>query len=396
VARFERKPMTDQLVHAGGEARAPDWSAVRARFPGVRREAAFLNTASFGLPPDCVLAEVAAATRAWGDGTGSWRAWEARAEGSRALFARVIGARAENVAFLNSLSAAAAQVAESLPAPRDGGRGTVVVGAEEFRSNLFPWWGLERRGFRVRRVPFRDGRLPPEELLAAIDEDTALVAVSHVQSANGFRTDVKRLGEACRTRGARLFVDGTQSVGANALPLEHVDYLGTAAYKWLLSPRGAAFLYVADEHLGRLAPLQPSWKTPDEPYVDYYGGPFPAGSRRAAALDVSLPWLLWQGTTPALEFLLELGLDAVVARDQALAQRFRDGLRSMGLPPTFGERESSQIVSLAVPNAKRVEAALAREGVSAAVRAGYLRTSFHLYNDEEDVDRALFALRAAL
>ncbi len=368
---------------------------MRQRFPGVRRDAAYLNTASYGLPPLATLQEMRAGLEAWADGSGSWREWEDRAEEARSLFSGLVGVRPERVAFVNSLSAAASQVAWSLPAPGRGGRSTIVVGEDEFRSNLFPWWVQEERGFRIRRVPFTGSRLDPEHLIAALDDDVALLAVSHVQSANGFRSDISRLARAAHAEGARIFVDGTQSVGAHALDLDEIDYLGVAAYKWLLAPRGAAFLVLGQEHLGSLAPLQPSWKTPADPYTDYYGGPFEPRGPQASLLDVSLPWLVWQGATASLELLAGLGLEAIAARDAELARRFREGLPRVGLEPLFEEHESSAIVALRVPNATRVQAALRQQQVDAAVRSGYLRASFHFYNDEGDVERALAALRQA-
>jgi selenocysteine lyase/cysteine desulfurase len=105
---------------------------------------------------------------------------------------------------------------------------------------------------------------------------------------------------------------------------------------------------------------------------------------------------VWTGTARALEFLLDVGPAAIAARDLDLAGRFRAGLEELGASPLFGAEGSSQIVALRIPDAARVEEALGREGVVAAVRAGYLRTSFHFFNDEEDVDRALHALRSAL
>ena len=81
-------------------------------------------------------------------------------------------------------------------------------------------------------VPFRDGRIPAEDVAAAVDARTALVATSHVQSSNGYRIDLDALVAACRAVGARLFVDATQSAGALRIPLDGIDYLaaGVPAY----------------------------------------------------------------------------------------------------------------------------------------------------------------------
>ncbi len=368
-----------------------DWTAIRARFPALARRV-WLDTASMGLLAQPVREVLRREIDSWNEGTAAWHAWDTRAEEARELFARVLGADRDQVALLNSLSAAASQVAESLAAPARSGGANIVVGRDEFQSNLFPWMNQERRGFEVRLVPYRDGAIRVADLIDATDSNTALIAVSHVQSASGYRIALGRLAQATRERRIRLFVDATQSLGALRVPLEGIDFVAAAAYKWLLCPRGTAFLYVAAERLEETFPLQPSWKTPEEVYARYYGPPFEL-AKRASRLDVSLPGLVWLGAVPALALLQEVGPAAIEERDLELAARFRAGLRALGLEPLFTESESSPIVALRVRDPKSLCTRLERERIVAAVRGEYLRTSFHFYNDEEDVERALSALR---
>jgi len=367
------------------------WAEVRALF-ACSRELAYLNTATFGPGPEPVLREVRDAIDGWANGTGNWRVWEERSEDARRGFARLIGAPAESIALLPTVSAAAAQVGAGLASPR-GGRSRIVVGHNEFRSNLYPWLALEARGFEVEAVAFRDGALRVEDVIAAMDERTALVAVSTVQSSNGYRIELGALVAACRANGAQLYLDGTQSIGALRLDLDGVDYLAVSGYKWLLAPRGTSFLYVAPERLGDLLPAAPGWKTPTDPYQEYYGPPYDVAPR-ASGLDYSLAWPSWVGAAAGLEFLLEVGLDAIEGRNLQLAALFREGLAGCGLKPLFAPEHSSQIIGLPLPDARAAEEALQARGVVAAVRHGYLRASFHFFNDETDVERALEALRS--
>ncbi len=366
-----------------------DWTSVRALFPAVR-ERVYLNTATYGPGPDPVRAAVDRANAEWSEGRGDWQAWERAGERARAAFARWIGARAQDVGLVPAVSVAAAQVAERLPL-RPGAN--VVAGALEFRSNLYPWLQTEARGAEVRVVPSRDGLLPFEDLLDAVDDRTAVVAVSGVQSSQGQRLDLERLSERCRRHGARLFVDGTQQVGALRLPLELVDYLAVASYKWLLGPRGTGFLYVAPERVEELAPLAPGWRTPDDPRGVYYGPPLdvPATAER---FDVSLAWQAWVGLDAAFDLLEPLGPENVERRDLELADAFRAGLTDLGLTPIVPADQASQIVALRVPDAQALERQLGEAGVVAAVRDGFLRLSFHFFNDESDVQAALTALAA--
>ena len=379
------------VTHTEFLSEPPSWESLRELFPATG-QSVYLNTASYAPGAAPVLAAVQEGLAQWSLGTASWQRWEQRAEESRALFARLIERAPEQVALLSSFSAAASQVAESLPAPGPGKRANIVVGAEEFRSNLFPWMGQARRGFELRLVPFREGRITCEDLLAAVDGETSLVAVSHVQSANGYRVDLERLAQSLQPLATRLFVDATQSMGGLCVPLEGVDYMACTAYKWLLSPRGSAFLYVAPDRLEEQHPLQPSWKTPEHPYEDYYGGPY-APAPRASKLDASLAWPIWLGTTRALELLLEVGLERIEAHNLGLAQSFAEGLGELGMQPLFGPGESSPIMALKLPDPAGLQARLAQQGIVAAVRAEYLRASFHLFNNQEDVERLLAVLK---
>jgi selenocysteine lyase/cysteine desulfurase len=368
-----------------------DLQRVRALF-SVPRERAYLDTATYGPTPRPVAEALSACVAAAAEGSGDWRVWEADGERARASFARLLGVRPESIALVPSVSGAAAQVASGLEAGRVPGN--VVVGEGEFRSNLFPWMALERRGLEVRLVPFQTGRIPAERLLAAVDARTELVAVSHVQSASGYRVDLAQLARRCRERGVRLFVDATQSAGALSIPLDGVDYLATAAYKWLLAPRGTAFLYVEPRHVPEMDALAPGWKSVEDPYAGYYGPPLalaPAASR----FDFSLAWPLWAGAARALELVLEAGIAEIEARDLELARLLRVGLSALGRTLLYGEDEGSQIVSVSIDRPDAVRAALRRAGVVAAVRQEWLRLSPHFFNDEEDVERLLDALRRA-
>jgi selenocysteine lyase/cysteine desulfurase len=367
---------------------AIDWAAIRALFPATQRQA-YLDTASFGPGPTPVVEAVSKHLEEWSCATGSWRAWDEVGEVVRARLAALLETESSHIALMPALSAAAGQVAETLPFEPGA---NIVVGQGEFQSNYYPWVNQERRGFEIRNVPFVEGRLLVDEFARRVDERTALVAASHVQSVSGFRLDLEGLVDLCRRHDARLFIDATQSLGALRVPTEGIDYIAGAAYKWLLSPRGSAFLYVRPERAAELAPLMPNWKTHDVPYRDYYGPPFepPPDARR---FDLSLAWPVWIGLAAGLELILKLGTKTIEERDLGLAERFRTGLQGVGLQPAFSEAETSQIVGLRVRDPRGVQRSLAENHVIAAVRGEFVRFAFHFFNDESDVERALEALR---
>jgi len=371
-------------------AEGVDWAHVRSQFPATRDQA-YLDCATWGPCPLGVHERFSAASRLWLEGRGVWRDWELAGESARETFARLMGTSSATIALLPSVSSAAGQIAERLPRTKTGAN--VVVGESEFRSNLFPWLAQSERGLEVRCVPFRDGMLRARDLEARIDAATQLVAVSSVQSANGYRIDLERVGAACRRHGALLFVDATQSFGALRFPTGVADFVAVGAYKWLLSPRGSAFLYVREDLIGEILPVAAGWKTPSDPYGGYYGPPLEL-SATASRFDVSLPWLIWEGTAAALEFVQQIGIEHIEAKNLGLARSFAAGAAEIGLELALPGGGDSHIVGLRLEDTERVEAELKRRQVRVAVRNGYLRASFHFFNDESDVERALAALRA--
>ena len=330
--------------------------------------APYLDTASYGLPPAPAFEALQAALADWREGRIGWHHWDTSTGRARDAFARLVGVDARNVATGATVSQLVGLLAASLP---PGSR--VVAPEVDFASLLFPWLAHADRGVEVETVPL-------DRLAEAVDARTTLVAFSAVQSADGAVADLDAVVSAARHHGALVVVDATQACGWLPLDASRFDALVCGAYKWLMSPRGTSFLVVADALLERTRPLAAGWYAGEDPRATYYGPPLrlAASARR---LETSPAWFSWVGTAPALELLLELGVDAIHAHDLALANRFRRGL---GLPEA-----DSAIVSVGVPGAaERLE----RAGIRASVRAGSVRASFHVYNTESDVDAALEAL----
>jgi selenocysteine lyase/cysteine desulfurase len=331
----------------------------------------YLDTGTYGLPPRSTLWALEQALVGWRTRQ-RWRDWEEDAEACRELFARFVGARAEDVALISAVSAGAGIVAASLPA---GPGDNVVLYERDFMSVVLPWRGLEARGVELRLLPL-------DRLAEGVDERTALVAVSSVQSADGTVADLAAL----KRTGARVFVDGTQAVGALPTELDGVDYLVTHAYKWLLSPRGLAFMYVRPERREEIVPWTAGWKSCPEPYEDYYG--LPELTEDARRLDVSVPWFAAAGARRSLELLVSLGAERIADHNLSLATRFT---RELGRP-----EPASPIVRVEVSDPDAAVERLGAAGVARSARGGSVRLCFHLYNDPEDVDLALEALASSV
>jgi len=329
--------------------------------------APYLNTASFGLPPRPAWDALQAALADWHHGRTSWEQWCDATERSREHFAALVGVPPERVATGASVSYLIGLVAGAVP---DGAR--VLVPEIDFSSLTWPF--LVHRG----RIDVRSA--PLDRLADAIDAQTDVVAFSAVQSSDGTVADIAAIAEAAAAHDVFSVVDATHAVGWLPLDASRFDAVACAAYKWLMSPRGTAFLALSERGLAQTQPTAANWFAADERFGRYYE-PELHLAEDARSLDLSPAWFSWVGTEPALELLVELGVERIHEHDLALANRFRAGL---DLPAG-----DSAIVSADVPGA---EEKLARAGILAAVRGGSLRASFHVYNTEEDVDAALSAL----
>lgn len=321
----------------------------------------YLNTASVGVPPADTADAVAAAVDGWRTGAGRPPDFDAPVAAARAAWAALAGVGVERVAVGATVSGLVSLVAAGLPA-----RSRVLVAQGEFTSLS---WPFAARGHAVTAVPL--GELG--ERAAGFDA----VAVSVVQSADGAVADLAAL-RAARDGGTRVVLDVTQALGWFAGDVGWADALVGAGYKWLLAPRGAAWLAVAPDWA--LPAEQAGWYAADDPWTGVYDLPLRLAPD-VRALDTSPAWYSHAGAAVSLPWLAGLDRAAVHAHCAGLGDALRAGL---DLPPA-----GSAIVAV-----RREGAAerLAAAGVVAAVRAGAARLSFHLYNTADDVAVALAAL----
>jgi selenocysteine lyase/cysteine desulfurase len=324
----------------------------------------YLNTASIGVPPLSVVAAVDDAVAAWRTGSAQPADHDPAVEAGRAGFAALVGVPVDRVAVGASVSSLVGLVAAAVP---DGTR--VLVAAGEFTSVTWPFAAQAGRDVTVTECEL--------DVLGERAAEFDVVAVSVVQSADGRIVDLDAL-RAARGSGTRVVLDATQALGWLPLRLEWADAVVCAGYKWLLSPRGAAWLTVRPEL--ELVPVHAGWYAGENPWTSVYGLPLRlAGGARG--LDSSPVWLAHTGAAAALPWLADLDLAAVRAHCAGLADTVRKGL---GIPPA-----GSAIVAVHRPDAAEK---LAAAGVVSSVRAGAIRLAFHLYNTDDDAARVLDAL----
>ncbi|MCP2169623.1 aminotransferase class V-fold PLP-dependent enzyme [Goodfellowiella coeruleoviolacea] len=332
----------------------------------------YLNTASIGVPPAAAADAVAGAVDRWRAGADNAPAFDVPVAAARRAWADLVGFDADQVACGASASQLVGLVAAGVP-----DNATVLVVRDEFTSVVFPFAAQAHRGVRVVEAE-------PGELLDRV-AGCDVVAVSVVQSLDGRLVDLVGLRVAARAAGARVLLDVTQAAGW--LPLtgqwavDWADWVVGASYKWLLSPKGAAWLAGRPDAMAGLVPHSANWYAGADRWDSVYGLPLRLAGQ-ARGFDLSPAWFSHVGAAVAVPWLAALDLAAVRAHCVGLADALLAGLDR---PPA-----GSAIVSLDLP----ADAAdrLAAAGVRSSVRAGRTRLAFHLYNTEEDVDLVLAAL----
>jgi cysteine desulfurase / selenocysteine lyase len=353
------------------------------------RDSAYLNTATYGPASELTVAAMTEFLEGWSHGTIDHTVWEEVGEECRVLFASLLTVSPDDIAIQPYVSTAAGAIAVQL---QRGDR--VVVNEMEFASNLWPWLYQRERGVEVAVVPARRGRCELADYEAAIGDGVAIVAVSAFQSANGWRAPLRSLADRAHAAGGLLFVDACQGAGGIRLDPERdgFDILVADSYKWLMGPRGAGYMYLSPAARERFRPVTMGWRSARNPRETYYGTTMDL-SETASRFDSSLSWISMVGDREALLLLNAVGIEAIEAHNLGLAHRFRAGLEELAIEtPPFPEEERSPVVALTLPDAETTITRLAAAGVIGALRADGIRLSFHVFNNESDVDRALEAL----
>lgn len=308
----------------------------------------------------------------------------------------LIGAPASSIALMTNTSHGVNLAARALPF----GAGDVILStAGEFPANVYPWMAAARaRGAEFRMLPLA-GDWPDEEaLLAELAANPRVrgVAVSWVSFWNGYRFDLERLGEACRARGAWLFVDAIQGVGAAELDVAriHVDVLACGAQKWLLSPWGTGFAYVRPGLVESLEPAEVGWMAQPatsnfEAFLEYDPTWFDDARRFEV---VTLDFVNFAVMAESLALFLEVGLGTAATAVRALADQavaFAASRPDVQLISPADPHRRAGVVALRPRDLAGASQRLKDARVSHAVREGCIRLSPHFYNTHDEMALAI-------
>jgi selenocysteine lyase/cysteine desulfurase len=353
-----------------------------------------VNSCSQGALSDAVRAAYQDYLRDWDEQGSPWEYWVDRAEATRSAFAALVGAAADEIAVTTSLSAGVSALFSGLRF--EGERTTIVISDFEFPTVGQIAHAQELRGRRVVHVPEAgDATIPLEHFDAAIDEHTALVAVTHVCYRNGSRVDVEGVVRLAHERGALVLLDAYQAAGVIPLDVRAlgVDFLAAGTVKYLLGSAGLAFLYCRADLVERIRPTSTGWFADEDIFQMDIRDYSPSASARRFEFGTPPIPNIYAGLA-GLELVDEIGVAAAEEHVRGLTSRLLDGLDELGataVTPRDPARRGP-LVAVASTDEHALVAALGADGVVTSSRDGNLRLSFHGYNSSDDVDVLLAAL----
>lgn len=363
---------------------------MRHLFPALQRYAYLNAAASSPLATPVAEAAIAVIREAEAQADVGFQRWLDLKESLRSRIARLMGCRPAEVAITASTSTGFAAVAELLW--RHGAR-TVLTLESEFPSTTVP---LLARGLALKVVKARpDGTYRVEDF-----EGGDAVAVSAVQFSSGFAIDLPAVVSYCRARKVPLAVNAAQALGQIPIDVDGVDFLCGTSHKWLMAGYGAGLLYVRDGWLAEHGLPWASWFSQPEamrwhsfPGVTWDGDVARgvALRRQAPALEAGAQWPMYYALDAALQLIESVGVPAIHTHNLALQRVLRAGLEQRGFTPN-APLSSGICVVRVQGNPNDAVRALLAENVVVTARAGGVRFSTHVYNDESDVQRGLEAI----
>jgi kynureninase len=375
---------------------ADELLAYRDRFPTLRR-GPYFAAHTLGPMPDTVPAALARFAQEWADqGVVAWYGWLDQLRGVAAVLEGLCNAPAGSVVLGPNVSVLAGQVLSCLD--WSGPRSRLVTTDLEFPTCDYLYRAQETVGAKVDAVPSRNLTVDTDRLLEAIDEHTALVAVTHVTFRSSALLDAAAVAARAHQVGALVLLDAYQSAGTVPLDVQalDVDFVVGGSVKWLLGGPGTGYLYARPEVAAGLAPRMLGWFGHREPFafrpspIAYAPG---AGRFVTGTPNVAAHVMAAEG----YRIVAEAGVEAIRAKSQRQVARLLEGFQAQGAvvrgPADVRRRGGSVVVDF--DGAEQATAELIRRGYTCDYRPGAgLRLGPHLYTTDEECDAVIAEVAA--
>jgi selenocysteine lyase/cysteine desulfurase len=369
--------------------------SVRLHFPSVSTET-YLNSAS--LHPIGTFTSEAMKNvidyRLFGPAEGRSDFGAAKQEELKKKFGAMINASASEIAYTANTSDGENIVVLGLDLAKQKGI-NIVIDELHFTSSLYMYKELEKKGVQLRIVKHRNWKIEPEDMAKAIDKNTKLVSMAMVSNVNGFMHDVKAVSTIAHARGAHVFADIIQAVGAVPVDVKAlgIDFASSGTYKWLMGERGIGFLYVREDLQGTVLPTtryghrqvsnfnraQLTWE------------PMPGAARYETG---GIPVILAAGVNAGIDYVNKCGLTNIRMHAQQLTDRLQKELPPLGYKPLTPIDTQTPIVAFEVKDAAATTKMLQAGHVAGTVIANEnrIRLAVSVFNNHEDIDRVVAVL----
>lgn len=318
----------------------------------------------------------------------------------RALFARLLNAKEDEIAIIPSTSTGLNIVANMLEYPRGS---NIVTTDLEYPAVVYPW--LRRKlKVEVRYAQSVNGFIELNEFEKMIDDDTVAVTISHVEYTNGFRNNLRAIAETAHEHGAFLIVDAIQSVGALNVNVKecNVDFLATSSYKWLLAPSGMGFMYIRRDLTEKFEPTFVGCAGVKEEIfksVNLWNNRELLLVDEARRFEVSEPSVLsYVGTVASVRMILNFGLEWIEKRVLKLTGNLIEELKELNVDLQTPEEEDFRagIVNFKVKDPDKIVNKLRDDNVIVSARGNGLRISPHFYNSYGEIEKLIDSLKKLL
>jgi selenocysteine lyase/cysteine desulfurase len=367
---------------------------IRADFPGAMVET-YLNSAAIH-PLGTFAASAIEQTMAFrlrGAGPGRTDFGADRQNDLKARFGKMINAKPSEIAFISSTSDGENIVTLGLDLPKK--KGNVVLDELHFTSSLYLFKELEKQGVELRIIKHKNWAIDVKDMDRAIDKNTRLVSMALVSNVNGFMHDVKAVSDLAHARGAYVFADIIQAVGAVPIDVRAlgIDFASTGTYKWLMGERGFGFLYVREEHQGKVLPTtryghrqvtnfnraQLTWE------------PLPGAAMYESG---NIPVLLAAAVSAGIDYVNSIGIAKIRAHAKQLTDRLQTELPPLGYKALTPRDTQTPIVAFELKDTAATSKALQAGRIAATIIANEnrLRLSVSVFNNHDDIDRVVSVL----
>jgi selenocysteine lyase/cysteine desulfurase len=367
---------------------------IRADFPGAAVET-YLNSAAIH-PLGTFAASAIEQTMAYrlrGPGPGRADFGVDKQNDLKVRFAKTIGATPREIAFVSSTSDGENIVTLGLDLPRR--KGNVVLDELHFTSSLYMFKELERKGVELRIVKHKNWAIDVKDMERAIDKNTRLVSMAAVSNVNGFMHDIKAVSDIAHASGALVFADIIQAVGAVPLDMRSlgIDFASTGTYKWLMGERGFGFLYVREEHQGKVLPTT---RYGHRQVTNFNRAELTWQSLPGAAMYESgnIPVMLAAAVSAGIDYVNALGIDRIRAHAKQLTDRLQKELPAIGYKSLTPIDTPTPIVAFELKDAAAAAKMLQAGKVAATIisNENRLRLSVSVFNNHDDIDRVVAVL----